>query len=80
MNVNLRGKTKQIIEDMVKEGYANTLSEAIRIAIINFGDVHNKEERLTNEKLDRIDEQIRRGRRRVLTAKQAMGKYSKYIG
>lgn len=80
MNVNLRGRTKQIIEDMVREGYANTLSEAIRIAIISFGDVHGKEERLVNEKLDRIDEQIKRGRRKVLTAKHAMGTYSKHIG
>ena len=80
MNVNLRGRTKQIIEDMVKEGYGNTLSEAIRIAIINFGDAHSKEERLVNEKLDRVDQQIGNGTRKTRSAKQAMGAYSKHIG
>ena len=37
MNVNLRGKVLQILEDIVAEGYANTKSEAIRLAILEFG-------------------------------------------
>ena len=37
MNVILRGETKSILESMVNLGYANTQSEAIRLAILWFG-------------------------------------------
>lgn len=80
MNVTLRGRTRQILENMVSEGYANTMSEAIRLTILNFGDKHiSEEERLVGEKLDRIDKEIREGKRKVLNTKQALGKYAKYV-
>ena len=55
MNVALRGKPKEIVETMVEEGYANTKSEAIRMALIKFGEEHLSEEELVSKKLDRID-------------------------
>lgn len=77
MNVNLRGITKQILENMVKEGYASTLSEAIRLAIISFGESHS-EEHLVKRKLDRIDNNIKVGKRKVLSPGEALGKYVKF--
>ncbi len=79
MNVILRGRTKQILEDMVEEGYANTLSEAIRLAIINFGESHANEEGLVARKLDRIDKKIKQGKRKLLTAEEALGPYVKHL-
>jgi len=79
MNVVLRGITKQFVEEMVKEGYANTQSEAIRLSIINFRQNRMNEEELVNRKLDRIDEQTRTGKRKLLNAKQALGPYSKRL-
>lgn len=79
MNVTLRGKTKEILESMVSKGYANTQSEAIRLAIIDFGKEHLSETELVNRKLDWIDQQIKDGKRKLLTPKQALGKYAKYL-
>ena len=79
MNVILRGKTKQIVETMVEEGYANTQSEAVRVALLNFGEKHLEEVELVNRKLDRLDEEIKSGKRKLLNADQALGEYSKYL-
>ena len=79
MNVTLRGRAKQILEFMVSEGYANTLSEAIRLSIINFGDSHLTERELVNKKLNLIDEAITKGHRKVLSAEEAMGAYAKKL-
>ena len=78
MNVTLRGRVRQILDAMVKEGYANTKSEAIRLSILSFGERHD-EEILVNEKLDKIDNAIREGRRRVLSPREALGVHAKHI-
>ena len=79
MNVALRGKTKEIVETMVEEGYANTQSEAVRLAIIKFGEEHLGEEEMVSNKLDRIDAQISSGKRKLLNAKQALGVHAKHL-
>ena len=79
MNVNLRGKVRQILEAMVEKGYANTKSEAIRLAVLNFGEKHVSEELMVSEKLDKIDSRIREGKRRVLGAREALGTYARHV-
>jgi len=80
MNVVLRGITKDYLNLMVEEGYANTESEAIRLAIVYFGKEHlNKEIELINKKLDYIDAEAKAGRRKVLDSKEALGEYEKYL-
>lgn len=79
MNVDFRGRTKQILENMVEEGYANTQSEAARLAIVQFGEEHFSEVELVNRKLDKIDQDIKAGKRKLLNADQALGKYSKHL-
>jgi Arc/MetJ-type ribon-helix-helix transcriptional regulator len=64
---------------MVTEGYANTKSEAIRLAVLNFGEEHNIEETLIKEKLDKIDHRIREGKRKLLSTKEALGVYAKHV-
>lgn len=79
MNVSLRGKTMQILESMIAKGYANTKSEAIRLAIINFAKENLSEEELVSRKIERIEKQVKNGKRKVLNAEQALGKYAKYL-
>lgn len=79
MNVILRGRTKEIVETLVKEGYANSQSEAVRLAIVDFGQHHLNEVELVNRKLDRIDQDIKAGKRKLLTADEALGSYAKYL-
>ena len=78
MNVTLRGRVRQILDTMIERGYANTKSEAIRLAILNFGE-HFTEEALVNEKLDRINKEIKEGKRKLLNSKEALGVYAKYV-
>ncbi len=79
MNVPLKGKAMQIVEEMVDSGYANTKSEAVRLAINTFGIEHFAEERLVRMKMDYMDRQAAQGKARLLTAEEAMGKYGKEI-
>lgn len=79
MNVILRGKTKEIVETMVEEGYANSQSEAIRLTVIDFGQHHLGEVELVNSKLDRLNKDIEEGRSKLLTADEALGKYAKFL-
>ncbi|PJA21309.1 MAG: hypothetical protein COX63_00225 [Candidatus Diapherotrites archaeon CG_4_10_14_0_2_um_filter_31_5] len=79
MNVVLRGKSKEIVETMVEEGYANSQSEAIRLAVIDFGQKHLSEVELVNRKLDKLNKEIEEGKSKLLTPKQALGKYAKFL-
>ncbi len=79
MNVILRGKTKEIVQTMVEEGYANSQSEAVRLAIIDFGQHHLSEVELVNRKLDRLNKDIEEGKSRLLTPEEALGKYAKFL-
>jgi len=79
MNVILRGITRTILDHMVEKGYANTQSEAIRLAIINFGKEHFDEIAMVNNKLDLIDNEIKSGKSKLLNVDEALGKYSKNL-
>jgi len=79
MNVILRGRTKEIVENMVEEGYANSQSEAVRMAIVDFGQHHLSEAELVNRKLDKLNKEIDEGKSKLLTPEQALGKYAKFL-
>jgi len=79
LNVIIRGVAKDILESMVATGYANTQSEAIRLAIIDFGKGHLSEAELVNRKIDFINRQIKDGKMKLLNADQALGKYAKNL-
>lgn len=78
MNVTLRGKTREILDLMVSQGYANTKSEAIRLALLSFGKAH-EEDILIAKKIDRINREIAHGKRKLLTAEEALGAYAKHL-
>jgi len=79
MNVILKGKAKEAVELMVKAGYANTFSEAIRLAIISFKKEYLTEEELMNRKIEFIENEAKAGRRKWLTPEEALGEYAKYL-
>ena len=81
MNVILKGKARQVVEDMVDKGYANTKSEAVRQAVLQFGEKMKEEIEieLVNRKLDRIDAEAAQGKRRTINSDQALGEYAKYL-
>ena len=79
MNVTLRGKTRQILDDMIAEGYANTKSEAIRLAILSFGDEQQVEKAMVKKKLDRINSEIRERKRKLIGTREALGVYAKHV-
>ena len=80
MNVVITGATEKILNKMISDGYASTKSEAIRLAIISFGKSQKDIEiEMVNRKVDWIDEQVRLGKRKMLTPEEAFGKYAKYI-
>ena len=83
MNVLINGEVKKKLTKMVKKGYGNTKSEAIRLAIISFNP-HNfsdlDEGELVNKKLNKIDLDVKQDRKNnLLTTNKALGKYSKYM-
>lgn len=79
-NVTVKGVTEEILNKMIKDGYASTKSEAIRLAIISFGkSKQDLEIELVNRKIAYIEEQVRLGERKSLSPKDALGKYEKYI-
>lgn len=79
MNVTFRGRTKEVLESMVEKGYANTQSEAARLAVIQFGEEHFDEVELVNKKLDKLNKDIEEGKSRLLTPEEALGKYAKFL-
>jgi CRISPR/Cas system-associated protein Csm6 len=79
MNVILRGKTKAIAEVMVEEGYANTKSEAVRLALVDFGQHHFGEVDLVNRKLEKLNKDIAEGRSKLLAPEEALGKHAKFL-
>ncbi|OIO28356.1 hypothetical protein COX86_01310 [Candidatus Micrarchaeota archaeon CG_4_10_14_0_2_um_filter_60_11] len=79
MNVILRGKTKEIVQAIVQTGYANSQSEAIRLALIDFGNNYLNETEMVNRKLDAIDRDISNGKSRTLNAEQALGRHAKHL-
>jgi Arc/MetJ-type ribon-helix-helix transcriptional regulator len=76
MNVILKGKAKLIAQTMVKEGFANSQSEAVRLALFNFGKECLTEDELVAKKMDRIDQEVKSGKRKLLSEKEALGKYA----
>ncbi|MFH0836129.1 MAG: hypothetical protein V1834_03130 [Candidatus Micrarchaeota archaeon] len=79
MNVIFKGRAREILEDMVAQGYANTKSEAARMAVIFFGDSRLSEAEMVNRKIDKMDREIAEGKRKLLGPEEALGEYAKLL-
>ncbi len=82
MNVHVRltGDVAKIVEQMIKRGRAASMTEAIRIALLDYNQRHLSREELLDylavKKMQQIDKETKEGKRRVLNAKEALGKYA----
>jgi Arc/MetJ-type ribon-helix-helix transcriptional regulator len=77
VHAKFSGVVAETIDAIIKSGRAASRTEAIRLAVMDYHDHHiSKEEeldRLAVAKMERIDAEIASGKRKVLTAKEAMG-------
>ena len=67
MNVVVKGAPKQVLETMLKCGYASTQSEAIRLALFWFGQSKLNQDELAAKKMDKIYKDIKSGKRKTYT-------------
>ncbi len=78
LNVVLRGVSREVLEKMISRGYANTQSEAIRLAVISFGKNEQILDELAAKNAEKINSEIKRGRHKVLSVKQLSKKHPEF--
>ncbi len=84
--VRLDGAVADVLERLVSFGYFKTRSEAIRIGILELGkefqvlrNPQELEDELAARKAQQIDAQIRAGKVKLLSEKEALAKYRKEL-
>ena len=84
--VRLDGSVEDVLNRLVEAGFFKTKAEAVRAGILELGKeyqvVKSRQELLDElaiRKMEQADGEMRQGRRKVLTAKQALGAYAKYL-
>ena len=70
MNVSIKGTSKQVLDTMIKQGYASTQSEAIRLALFWFDQSKLNQNELAVKKITKIHKEIKKGKRKTLSLKQ----------
>jgi Arc/MetJ-type ribon-helix-helix transcriptional regulator len=83
VHAQFSGLVAEIIGEIIRSGRAASRTEAIRLALLDYQEHHLDKEaeldRLAVEKMQRIDAEIAMGKRKVLTEKEALGKYAKLL-
>ncbi len=84
--VHLDGAVDKTLKRLVEAGFFKTKAEAVRAGILELGKeyqiVKSKDEildELAVAKMQKMEDDIEGGKRKVLTAKQALGKYARYL-
>ena len=82
IHAQFRGVIAETIEQMIQSGRAASRTEAIRLAVLDYGERHLSDEkldRLAVRKMQRMDDELKEGKRKLISSKQALGKYSKLL-
>ena len=87
LNIRLEGFPESILHKMIDIGIASNKTEAIRLALIDYNEHHDikdikqyEEDLLAVKKMQQIDSEIEEGKRKTLSAKEAIGeKYAKML-
>ena len=67
INIELRGYTADILDKILQEGYAKTKTEAIRLALFEFDQIHRlTEDELYAKAAQKILKEISTGRERTV--------------
>ena len=77
VNFDLGGDLEAYVLARIRAGYATSKSEVIRTSLLMAKQA--EEDHLAVLKMQKIDTEIASGKRKLLTAKEAMGKYAKYL-
>ena len=85
--VRLDGAVADVLERLVGLGYFRTRSEAIRVGVLELGkefnvlrDPQELEDMMAAAKMEKIDAEVKSGKRKVLSEGEALGKYRKELG
>ena len=75
--IKFTGIIEQILEEAVEEGLAKTKTEALRLAVLELNNRYDllRMDDLAVKKMQRIDREISKGKRKLLTESQALDKY-----
>lgn len=87
INLKIEGFPEEILAEMVGKKIASNRTEAIRLALLHYNEhfgIKSMKQYLEDEmavkKMQKIDAEIASGKRRVLTAKDALGEeYAKML-
>ncbi len=86
LNLRLEGLPEEVLNAVVRMGVASNRTEAIRLMILHYNEHYGiqpmtpkMEREALIRRIDEIDAEIASGKRKVLTAKEALGKYAKYL-
>jgi len=83
IHARFTGDVEETIELIISRGRAASKTEAIRLAVLDYREHHlenTKLDELAVRKMQKIDEDIAKGKRKVLNAKEALGeKYAKML-
>ena len=84
--VHLDGAVEETLNLLLEAGFFKTKAEVVRTGILKLGEqyhsVKTREEfldELAVKKMEQLDEEVKKGKRKLLTAEQALGKYAKYL-
>lgn len=82
MSLRLDGFTKQIVDELVHTGVAPDRNEAIRMMIRHYNEHFNikpinefMQDQLAVKKMQKIDEEIKQGKRKVISEEEFLKKY-----
>ena len=73
--VKFEGVIDKILEKAVENGFAKTKVEALRLAVLELGNKYQlleREDFLTAKKMESIYEEIKAGKRKVISEKEAL--------
>ena len=83
MNIQVKftGTMEQIIDAAIDEGLAKTKTEALRLGLIELNNKYallsrGAEDELALRKMRQIDEELKKGKRKLLSEKEALSKYA----
>ena len=85
--VRLDGAVADVLNRLVEFGYFRTRSEALRMGILELGKEFSVlktpqeiEDELVVQKLNRLEQEAKSGKRKTLSEEEALGKYKKKLG
>ncbi len=80
MNVVVKGATKQILDEMLKKGYASTNSEAIRLALFWFDKSQLAQDERAAKKIEKIHKRIKEGKEKTISLDEMAKEFPEFRG